>query len=72
MIRQKLRQEKGSWLVERDCCTSGNCATCHGVTPFGKPLRIVHGSGWSERYAKQVAHNWTQYNAVAKEGNHDQ
>lgn len=54
-----------TYRVERDCCTSGNCACCRGVTPFGKPLRVVQARGYTEQRAKQVAANWRSYKAEA-------
>lgn len=63
-----LRHEKGNWSVLRNCCQSGNCFECRSVTPYGQPLQIVHGAGYSERYAKIVASRWDRYKAIAKEG----
>jgi hypothetical protein len=57
--------EGKSWLVERDCCTSGNCIEC-GKTPFGKTIRVVQLDRLSEEKARQVAENWKAYKAVAR------
>jgi len=61
-----MKRETGNWRVMRDCCKSGNCFECRHVTPYGKPLRIVHADGYSEAYARHVASNWRTYNATAE------
>ena len=58
--------EDGNWKVVRDCCTSGNCITCNGKSPFGVPLRVTQMDAIDERSAKQVAINWRSYKAVAE------
>ena len=58
-----MKREKGNWAVVRNCCLSGNCACCHGITPYGKPLRIVQADGYSKKYAEYVAKNWALYGA---------
>lgn len=57
---------RGSFRVMRNCCTSGNCFECRGVTPYGKPLRIVQADGYSEAYAARVAQNWSLYKATVE------
>ena len=55
------------FIVTRDCCTSGNCDTCHGKTPVGKTMRVVQwGPTSDETKAKRVAENWRQYNAAVR------
>lgn len=66
-----MKYERGEWLVERNCCTSGLCVDCHGgpdrLKLSGKrPTRVVQGSGYSEAYAKFVASNWSAYKAEAR------
>lgn len=56
--------EKGRWQVVRNCCSSGLCFTCQGSVK--RPMRIVHATGYSERYAKTVAANWRDYKASAE------
>lgn len=57
---------KGDWRVMRNCCIGGNCFECRRVTPYGKPLSIVHADGYSEEHAKLVAKNWSSYKATAE------
>lgn len=58
-----------NWKVVRDCCTSGNCIDCNGVTPLGEPLRVVHARNVDEQWAKTCARNFARYNAVAMPAN---
>jgi hypothetical protein len=52
------------FIVTRDCCTSGNCDKCHGVTPLRKCIRVVQwGPTTDEEKAKKVAHYWREYDA---------
>ncbi len=61
-----MKHEQGLWIVKRDCCTSGNCASCRGITPLGTPMRITQSFGLGEAYARWVAGNWASYKAVAE------
>ena len=58
--------EGKSWLVERDCCTNGNCVVCIGKTAVGKTVRVVQLARLSEEKAREVAENWKAYKAVAR------
>jgi hypothetical protein len=51
------------YKVVRNCCTSGNCFECRGVTPYGEPLQVIQGSGYSKKRAEQVANGWKTYQA---------
>ena len=61
-----VKWERGGWQVVRNCCTSGNCATCVGAMTGKGAKRIVQADGYSEAYAKYVAKNWASYKAVAE------
>jgi hypothetical protein len=65
--RAMMKHENGNWQVVRDCCTSGNCLTCHGATTGKGSVRVTQGTAYSEAYAKFVAGNWSSYKAVAQE-----
>ena len=51
--------------VIRDCCTSGNCDKCHGVTPFRVCMQVCQTmpEGVSEAKAAMIADNWREYDA---------
>lgn len=54
------------FMVERDCCTSGNCGSCADSTPRGQPMRV-----WqtmrpvAKATAEAIAKNWNLYKAVS-------
>lgn len=49
-------------VVIMNCCTSGNCGTCHGVTPVGTPMRVVHSLHEIESERTQtIVKNWSAY-----------
>lgn len=56
----------GGFRVMRNCCTSGNCVECRGVTPYGKPVRVEQASGYSKEFAQFVAKNWARYEATVE------
>lgn len=60
------RQRRGTFRVMRNCCTSGNCVECRGVKPYGTPVRVEQGSGYSKEYAEQLASNWSSYKATVE------
>lgn len=51
------------YAVVRNCCTSGNCFSCSGITPFGTPRRVEHWRGEDQRTAEVLAQNWKAYGA---------
>lgn len=53
------------YRVMRNCCTSGACITCRGVTP--RPLRVVQQAGLTQQRAKVVADGWRSYGATVEE-----
>ena len=55
------------FAVVRNCCTSGNCFSCSGITPYGTPRRVEHWRGESEGTAKVMAENWRVYQAEVVE-----
>jgi len=55
------------FAVVRNCCTSGNCFSCSGITPYGTPRRVEHWRGESEGTAKVMAENWRAYQAEVVE-----
>jgi hypothetical protein len=61
-----MSRTHGNWRVTRNCCTSGNCSYCRGVTPVGVARRIVQGGDYGEAYARWVATNWQRYGAMAE------
>lgn len=66
MSSHKIPHEKGDWQVSRNCCTSGNCFACQGATTGKGCIRVVHANNYSERYARYVAANWSDYYATAE------
>lgn len=46
------------FVVTRNCCTSGNCGKCSGVTPFGKCLRVQQIRTLNEEQAKRCQRNF--------------
>lgn len=58
-----MKRNDNIWKVTRDCCTSGNCLNCAGVTRFGTPERVTHGTRYSKEFAEVIAKNWLRYNA---------
>lgn len=58
---------KKGWMVERDCCTSGNCITCIGKARFGTPVRVVQTIVATKAEAEDIATNWEYWNPTIKE-----
>jgi hypothetical protein len=58
---------KKLYIVERKCCTSGNCMTCRGKTPLGKSLRVEHFRTPDKALAETCAANYSLYDAKVKE-----
>lgn len=56
-----------TYTVTRDCCTSGNCVTCIGVTPVGKPMRVVQQSGVTKQRADVLLKGWRDYKPAIAE-----
>lgn len=62
-----MKIEHGNWRVRRNCCITGFCAECHEKGPLGKPqARTIQADGYSEKYARWIAANWSDYNAFAE------
>lgn len=57
------------YRVMRNCCNSGNCVTCIGQTPFGKPMRVVQLAGATKAQADKVAKGWAFYSPSVEEEN---
>lgn len=62
-----MKLERGNWQVRRNCCRTGYCFECHELGTLGKPQpRTIQADGYSEEYAKWVAANWRDYQAIAE------
>lgn len=56
------------YIVERDCCTSGNCVVCREQTPFRTPVRVEHLRTADRTLARKCKRNYSEYRAVVKIG----
>lgn len=52
-----------TYVVLRQCCTSGNCGVCARVTPYGKTIDVEQYRTGDKAKAEQVARNWAAYKA---------
>lgn len=63
----KGRSKKGvTYLVERNCCTSGQCFACRHL-PRGIHVRVEQTRTPDKAQAEVIAGNWREYGAVVKE-----
>ena len=56
-------------MVTRNCCTSGNCATCIAQPnhTYGNPVRVCQYLTWLQETADTVAANWKSYGVSIQE-----
>jgi Fe-S cluster biogenesis protein NfuA len=54
------------YAIERDCCTSGNCSTCHDL-PYGTKRRVEQTDADTPEEADRIRDNWRAYNATVME-----
>ena len=59
-----MKHESGNWQVTRNCCVCGLCFECRQHRQ--RPIRMIQGGGYSQRYAEYVASNWRRYGATAE------
>jgi hypothetical protein len=54
------------FIVERNCCTSGNCIVCRRLAPLGTTVRVEHTRTVTEAEANRIAADFSIYKATVK------
>lgn len=54
------------FIVERNCCTSGNCIVCRRQTPLGQMVRVEHTRTVTKAEAERIAADFSIYKATVK------
>lgn len=55
-----------TYIVERACCTSGNCIVCRTAAPFGTSVKVEHFRTTDKDLAERVATSFALYRAVVR------